>query len=493
MNKKGDVIEIDITDFSTDGEGIGKTDAFTWFIKDSVIGDRVRAVVMKTKKSYGYARVVEILKESKDRVELRCPVARPCGGCALQSVSYRAQLAFKQNKVINNLIRLGGFSREVLEEVEIAPIIGMKEPWHYRNKAQYPIGTDREGNLIAGFYAGRTHSIIPWTNCLLGQKKNQIILETILDFMREHHISAYDETTSKGLVRHVLIREGKDQGQDQVMVCIIINGKSLPKSNILIERLKSIEGMISISLNINTQNTNVIMGREILQLFGPLTITDSIGDIAFEISPLSFYQVNPLQTKVLYDKALEFANLTGKETVWDLYCGIGTISLFLARKAKQVYGVEIVEAAILDAKNNAKKNHITNADFFVGKAEEVLPAMYQNALKNGNHQQSHPDVIVVDPPRKGCDRACLETMVAMQPERMVYVSCDSATLARDLKYLTANGYQLKKVQAVDQFPHTSHVETVALLSKLDSKKYISVELSMDDMDLTSVESKATYK
>lgn len=466
MNKKGDVIEVDITDFSTDGEGIGKTDAFTWFIKDSVIGDRVRAVVMKTKKSYGYARVVEILKESKDRVELRCPVARPCGGCALQSVSYRAQLAFKQNKVINNLIRLGGFSREALEEVEIAPIIGMKEPWHYRNKAQYPIGTDREGNLIAGFYAGRTHSIIPWTNCLLGQKKNRIILETILDFMREHHISSYDETTSKGLVRHVLIREGKDQGQDQVMVCIIINGKSLPKSNILIERLKSIEGMTSISLNINTQNTNVIMGREILQLFGPLTITDSIGDIAFEISPLSFYQVNPLQTKVLYDKALEFANLTGKETVWDLYCGIGTISLFLARKAKQVYGVEIVEAAILDAKNNAKKNHITNADFFVGKAEEVLPAMYQNALKNGNHQQSHPDVIVVDPPRKGCDRACLETMVAMQPERMVYVSCDSATLARDLKYLTANGYQLKKVQTVDQFPHTSHVECVALIQRV---------------------------
>lgn len=473
---KNDMITVTIEDIGIDGEGIGKLDGFTFFIKDAMIGDVVEAKVMKAKKNYAYARLLRVLTPSKQRAEPVCAYHKQCGGCQIQALDYHAQLSFKENKVRNHLLRIGGFSKELLDEV-MEPIVGMEKPFRYRNKAQFPVGTDKEGNLITGFYAGRTHDIIANTDCALGAAENKQILEAVLDYMRRNKVSAYDEKTGNGYVRHILIRKGFTSGE--IMVCLIVNGSRIPAEEQLVEALKVIEGMTSIYINTNTENTNVIMGRRSRVLWGESTISDVIHrrtleeiasgkdaltdsdreGITFAISPLSFYQVNPVQTEKLYSLALEYAGLTGEETVWDLYCGIGTISLFMAQRAKQVYGVEIVEQAIEDARENAKRNHIENAAFYVGKAEEVLPHLYET-------EHIFADVICVDPPRKGCDEACLETIIKMAPKRIVYVSCDSATLARDLKYLCANGYELKKVRAVDQFGHTVHVETCVLLSKL---------------------------
>ena len=508
--QKNDIVELEITDMGVSGEGIGKADGLTFFVKDAIIGDTIRARITKLKKTYGYARVEELVKPSDLRCEPRCPQHRRCGGCQIQAMAPEAQLKFKQEKVRGNLIRLGGFAADFIDAV-MEPIVGMDEPYRYRNKAQFPIGTDREGNPVAGFYAARTHSIIPVTDCLLGVEENRTILEMVLSFMRENGVSAYDETTGKGLMRHVLIRYGF--ATKEIMVALVINGKKLPAQEKLVEQLCTIPGMKSISININQENTNVILGEQTICIWGEPYITDYIylrdcsddhfartdRAVAFQISPQSFYQVNPVQTEKLYSLALEYAGLTGTESVWDLYCGIGTISLFLAQKAGQVYGVEIVPQAIEDAKRNAALNGITNAQFFVGKAEEVLPKFYaehvvngigENATDAGGHvitdemctaktdsfhlgeqehvkgDMSHPDVIVVDPPRKGCDSACLDTMLKMQPERIVYVSCDSATLARDLRILCDGGYEIKRVRPVDQFGHTVHVESVVLLSKV---------------------------
>lgn len=453
--KKNDILTVEITDTGTEGEGIGKNAGFTLFVKDAVIGDTVQVKVMKAKKNYAYAKLEKVLVPSPFRVQPPCAFHRQCGGCQLQSLSYEKQLEFKQNKIRNNLVRIGGFDPEKIDAC-MEPIIGMEDPWHYRNKAQFPFGYDKEGNVVTGFYAGRTHTIIPNTDCVLGVKENKEILEIILAYMKKYAVSAYEETSGKGLVRHVLIRKGFASGQ--IMVCLILNGKKLPEEQWLAEELWKIPGMTSVSVNVNTERTNVIMGKKVRVLKGEEKIEDAIGDVVFRISPLSFYQVNPVQTRKLYGKALEYAGLTGEETVWDLYCGIGTISLFLAQKAKKVYGVEIVPEAIADAKENAVRNGITNAEFFVGKAEEVLPQMYEE-------EGVYADVIVVDPPRKGCDEKCLETMVRMRPESIVYVSCDSATLGRDLKYLGEKGYEIGKWRGCDMFPGTGHVETAVLLEQ----------------------------
>ncbi len=518
--KKNDIIKLIIEDIGTEGEGIGKIDGFTLFVKDAVVGDEIEAKILKVKKNYAYARLEKLLKPSPYRLEPKCTYHRQCGGCQIQALSYEKQLEFKENKVRNNLLRIGGFSQQLLESC-MEPIVGMEEPYHYRNKAQYPMGMDKEGHIITGFYAGHTHSIIANTECYLGVLENKDILETILEYMEVNHVSAYNEETGKGHVRHVLIRTGFTSGE--IMVCLIINGRDkkacksgefLPNQQDLLNRLTQIPHMTSVSVSINTEKNNVIMGKEIHMLWGEPTISDIIHvrdmtqegypfnghELTFKISPLSFYQVNPMQTEKLYSLALEYAGLTGQETVWDLYCGIGTISLFLADKAKQVYGVEIVPQAIEDARENAGRNGIRNAEFFVGKVEEVLPEFYEklskkqaqkfvaapkqqdkksttgaknSAVENeGKPKETqdalrmlHPDVIVVDPPRKGCDVACLDTMLKMQPKRIVYVSCDSATMARDVKLLCESGYELKRVRAVDQFPHTVHVETVCLLTQ----------------------------
>lgn len=482
MEKNQEFI-VTIEDMNEDGAGVGKVDGYIWFVKDAVIGDVVRAKAMKMKKSYGFARLMEVMEPSASRVIPSCPVARQCGGCQLQAMSYEEQLKFKERKVMNNLIRIGKFDED---EIHMLPIMGMEEPWRYRNKAQFPFGKDKDGNVIAGFYAGRTHAIVEAEDCLLGVEENREILDIVKQFMKEMKIEPYDELSHKGLVRHVLIRKGFKTGE--IMVCLVINGNKLPGKERLMEMLTGgdgVKGMTSISYSVNQEKTNVIMGKEIVNLYGPGYISDYIGNVKYQISPLSFYQVNPVQTERLYGTALEYAGLTGNEIVWDLYCGIGTISLFLAQKAKKVYGVEIVPQAIEDARRNAEINGIHNAEFFVGKAEEVLPEQFEK-----NHV--HADVIVVDPPRKGCDAVCLDTILKMRPERVVYVSCDSATLARDLRYLADGGYVVERGKCCDMFPGTVHVETVALLSKLDVDKHIDVEIKLDELDLTSAESKATY-
>lgn len=482
--KKNDLVNLTIEDVSADGEGIGKLDGFTFFVKDAIIGDTIVARVTKLKKTYGYGRLEEIVTPSEYRIEAPCAFHKQCGGCQIQAMNYEEQLNFKQNKVFNNLVRIGGFSADFVASV-MEPIVGMENPFRYRNKAQFPIGrrkvSEETGDItsgekwevIAGFYAGRTHHIIANTDCLLGITENKEILEVFLSYMCENQVSVYDEETGRGLVRHLLIRKGFASGE--IMVCVVMNADKLPAEAKLIKMMSEIKGIASLSVSINKEKTNVIMGKTIRTIWGKDKIKDTIrilnaddfspsGDsVEFSISPLSFYQVNPVQTEKLYSLALSFAQLTGKETVWDLYCGIGTISLFLAKRAAKVYGVEVVDDAIRDAKENAKNNGIANAEFFVGKAEEVLPGFYENEKEAG--RVATADVIVVDPPRKGCDAMCLNTILKMQPKRVVYVSCDSATLARDLQILCEGGYELKRVRAVDQFAHTTHVETVTLLQR----------------------------
>lgn len=448
--KKNDLLQIKIEAMGNAGEGIGKIDGYPLFVKDALPGDLAEVRVTKVKKTYAFARLERVLEASPDRTEPRCPLHRRCGGCQIQALSYEKQLEYKEQKVREDLIRIGGFA-----DPPVFPVLGMDEPYHYRNKAQFPFGRNREGRIVTGFYAGRTHTIVPGTDCAIGVPENKQILELILDFIEKHGIAPYDETTGKGLLRHALIRKGFATGE--LMVCLVINGRSFPHVEELADRLFEIPGMTSFSLNVNQKNTNVILGEEVIPVRGQTYITDRIGGVSYQISPLSFYQVNPVQTEKLYRTALEYAGLTGGETVWELYCGIGTISLFLARGAGQVYGVEVVPQAVEDARRNADLNGITNVVFYLGKAEEVLPEKYE---KDG----IRADVIVVDPPRKGCDSACLETMLRMEPERIVYVSCDPATLARDLKILCADGrYELSKVQPVDMFPHTAGIENVAQL------------------------------
>lgn len=477
MYKKNDVVTVKITDQGTTGEGIGKIDGYALFVKDTVIGDEVKVKIMKAKKNYAFARLIEIIEPSPERVVPPCPVAKSCGGCQLQAMSYKEQLRFKEKKVYSNIKRIGG-----IEDFEMKPIIGMEDEtvslevgkesndgkqgaFYYRNKAQFPVGLNKDGKIVTGFYAGRTHSIIDIDSCMLGIRPNGIdvnkqVMNIVKAFMELESLQPYDEVSGKGLVRHVLIRIGKTT--KQVMVCIIINGNKIPKSELLVEKLLEVPGMADISLSVNREKSNVIMGTEIISLYGPGYIEDYIGDVKFRISPLSFFQVNPVQTEKLYGKALEYADLTGNETVWDLYCGIGSISLFLAKKAKKVIGVEIIPEAIADAKVNAEINDIQNAEFLVGAAEEVVPKYF---AEHKDEPECKPDVIVVDPPRKGCDPKLLETMVEMSPKRIVYVSCDSATLARDLKWLNENGYKLVEVTPCDQFGQTVHVEVVCFLTR----------------------------
>ncbi|MCI9188093.1 MAG: 23S rRNA (uracil(1939)-C(5))-methyltransferase RlmD [Lachnospiraceae bacterium] len=511
--QKNDMIAVEIEDIGNDGEGIGKADGFTLFVKDAVVGDTVEARIVKVRKNYAYARLEKVIEPSPFRVEAKCAFHRQCGGCQLQALSYEKQLDFKEKKIRDSLIRIGGFEPEYVD-AHMESIVGMEEPFRYRNKAQYPVGTGKNDMIVTGFYAGRTHSIIANTDCWLGVEENKEILECILEYMRENHVSAYDEASGTGLVRHVLIRKGFASGE--IMVCLVINKEMthalcagergrkdyLPKQKGFIDKLIRIKGMTSVSVSINTEKTNVILGKEIHTLWGRDTISDTIHvrdmtqpgypftgkGLTFWISPLSFYQVNPGQTEKLYSLALEYAGLTGKETVWDLYCGIGTISLFLAGSARKVYGVEIVPQAIADARENAGRNGIENAEFFVGKAEEVMGDFYE-----GNETEKKPDVIVVDPPRKGCDGACLEAMLKVRPERIVYVSCDPATLARDLRVLCDGGYGVERIRGVDMFGMTVHVESIVLLSKLHTKQNIEVELEMSELDLTAAESKATYE
>lgn len=472
--EKNQEFVLEITDMGTQGEGIGKIDGYTIFVKDAMIGDVIRGKILKTKKHFAYGRMIEMITPSPERVSPKCPVARQCGGCQIQHCSYERQLKWKEEKVKNCLERIGKFSvvcngeQKQEQEIQMEPILAMETPYHYRNKAQFPVGKDKEGKLVAGFYAGRSHTIIHNTDCAIQHPCNKPIVDTILSYMEDCGITAYEEEKHTGLVRHILTRVGVQTGQ--VMVCLVINGETLPYKEELVKRLcqetlLSLPGdkrlhIESICINENRDKTNVILGKKVSVLYGKAYIEDFIGDIKYQISPLSFYQVNPLQTKKLYETALEYADLQGGEVVWDLYCGIGTISLFLAQKAKKVCGVEIVPAAIEDARKNAALNGMANVEFFVGAAEEVVPQQYEKS--DGKLQA---DVVSLDPPRKGCDEKLLETVIKMNPQKIVYVSCDPATLARDLRYLCDRGYELKKVRPCDMFGHSYHVETVVLLSR----------------------------
>ena len=484
---------------SDEGLGIGHAEGMALFVKDAVVGDRVRAKAVKVKKNYAFARTEEVLQPSEDRAEPICPVARSCGGCQIQEMRYEAQLRLKEQKVRNNLMRIGGFyiddnriinnadmketgsGEEISDAGIFCPIIGMDSPWKYRNKAQFPIGTGRDGNPVAGFYAGRTHSIIDNHQCDIGIEENRIVLETVLDWMKQYHVSAYNETTGMGIIRHVMTRAGFATGQ--LMVVIVAAVQRLPKEEQLVKALEAALKersfhLTSIVLNINKAKTNVILGEGSRTLLGEDYIEDKIGELTYRISSKSFYQVNPAQTEKLYMTALSYAQLTGEETVWDLYCGTGTISLFLAQKAGKVIGVEVIPDAIRNAEKNADINHIDNCEFIVGKAEDVVDRLEQ------------AEVIVVDPPRKGLDHTVVDTILRCAPDRIVYVSCDSATLARDLKLFAEGGYRIRKVQPVDMFPHTVHVETVVLLGREKVDGYIDL-----DLDIEKLESKggsATY-
>lgn len=494
--KKNQEVIVTIEDLGNDGEGIGRLDGYALFVKDALPGETVRVKLIKCKKNYGYAKLLEILPPAVPdvgRVQPKCPEARQCGGCTLQHLSYEKQLLFKEKKVYNCLRRIGGVTFG--EEIQCLPVIGMDEPWHYRNKAQFPVrmhkSVDGAYRPAAGFYAGRTHCVIPVTDCAIQDKCMKQVTESVLSWMEENNIPAYDEKTLGGVVRHIYIRKAFYTGE--IMVCLVINKKRLKEDlcRRLTGRLSAIHGMTGIFLNSNTKNTNVILGDDMLLIWGRDYIEDRIGDIRYRISPKSFFQVNPVQTEKLYETALRFADLSGSETVWDLYCGIGTISLFLAKRAKQVYGVEIVPEAVESARENARLNHIDNVAFFCGAAEEVVPRwMEEDAVGTGSESPGNSDafstvfradVVVVDPPRKGCDPILLKTITQMSPEKIVYVSCDPATLARDVKMLLGAGYALKRVQPCDMFPQGGHVETVCVLGNKNRKPddYLKVNIDVD--------------
>ena len=536
--KKNDLVILEITDLTEEGQGVGKKDGLVFFVKDSVMGDVVEARILKVKKNYAYAKVEKLLQASPYRATPLCPVAGKCGGCQLQHLSYEKELAWKEDRIAQSLIRIAGIPEEEVHAKGEGILGGKTE--RYRNKAQYPVqngkGIREEktagggapvkskkeseneqesyDSLCMGFYGFHSHRIIETEDCLINSAENPLILRCIKNWAREYQISGYEEETGKGLLRHIFLRKGFSTGE--ILLCLVINGRSLAHGKELWERLQGLslndeegslqsradmqcdmdtqsraelhcgvdtqseadghceenrkiqEKIIGLCVNINEGSGNAILGRETRCLYGKDSIEDKIGELSFSISVPSFYQVNPAQTEKIYGKALEYAALTGEETVWDCYCGIGTISLFLAQKAKQVYGLEIVPEAIENAKKNAEKNGLHNAEFFVGAAEEVLPKWVEEQKREGKDVGNLVDVVSLDPPRKGCDETCLSAVLELSPKRIVYVSCDPGSLARDMKYLREGGYKLEKWVGIDNFPRTGHVETIALLQKEES-------------------------
>ncbi|KXG78750.1 23S rRNA (uracil-C(5))-methyltransferase RlmCD [Fervidicola ferrireducens] len=449
MLQIGQKVEMEITGMAHEGQGVGRVNGLAVFVEGALKGEKVLARIEKVSKNYAIARVEKIIVPSPERVELPCPYAEKCGGCSLQHLSYKGQLDFKTQKVKDNLERIGHIHTTVLET------IGMDIPFKYRNKAQYPVGK-KDGRAVLGFYKKRSHELVPIRSCLIQHDFSWQVAELVGKWVEKYQIPVYDEVKHEGLLRHVITRIGAKTGE--VMVVLVINGRKIPRLKELIGALeKNIEGLTSVYLNINTKKTNVILGEENILVYGKPYIMDFIGEIKFTLSPNSFFQVNPVQVEVLYSKALEFSALTGEETVIDAYCGIGTITLFLARKAKKVYGIELVSDAVKDARKNARLNGIENVEFIEGAAEEVMPRLLTQGVG--------ADVIVMDPPRRGCEEGLLEAAVEMNPSRMVYVSCNPATLARDLRFLEDRGYKTELVQPVDMFPFTHHVECVALIRR----------------------------
>jgi 23S rRNA (uracil1939-C5)-methyltransferase len=445
MIQKNDDYEVDIIDEGYEGEGIAKIDGYTTFIKGAISGEKTKIKILKANKDFGFGKLLEVLSVSKNRQEPVCAAFNKCGGCSLQHMDYEYQLNHKKNIVLNSLKKALGFN------VEVNETIGMGIPYNYRNKAQYPVSNNK-----IGFFADRSHNIVENDNCYIQNSISDKLAKDTFKLIQKYKISIYDEKNGKGLIRHIVTRIAVNTGE--LMLILVTNGEQFKEKNMLIDDIVKLYPTInSIVQNINTENNNVILGDKCITLYGDDYITDILGDFKFKISPLSFYQVNPVQTELLYNTAKEFADLTGKETVFDLYSGIGTISIFMSDKAEKIYSVEVVEAAVEDAKENAKLNNIDNIEFVQGEAETIVPELYEKNIK--------ADVVFIDPPRKGCEQSLLNTIAEMKTEKVIYISCNPATLARDLKYLTDNGYKIEKVQPVDMFPQTSHVETVVLMSQ----------------------------
>ncbi len=449
VEKNADYI-MTIDNMGYEGEGVGKIDNFTVFVAGAVIGEKVKIKIVKISKNFAFGKLLEIIEASPSRIEPVCSIYKSCGGCNIQHIDYKAQLDFKTNRVIQVINRIGK-----LEEVIIHPTLGMESPYNYRNKVQLPV-SNKNGEVKIGFYAARSHDIINMETCHIQDKVADIVVKLTRQWMKEFNIESYNEEKHQGILRHIMIRKGSRTGE--VMVVLVTNSKDLPyKEEFIALMTKKIQGLVSVIQNINNEKTNAILGMHCKTLWGKDTITDYIGEFKFEVSPLSFFQVNSIQTEVLYSKALEYANLSGGEVVLDAYCGTGTISLFLSQKAKKVYGVEIVPEAIENAKINAIENKVDNAEFIVGEAEKVIPKLISEGVR--------ADVVVVDPPRKGCEKILLEAISSMEPKTIVYVSCDPGTLARDLGILDELGYKTLEIQPVDMFPQTAHVECCALLKR----------------------------
>lgn len=477
--KKGDIIEVQISGLGSSGEGVGRYNGFTVFVKNALPEEIVQAEIVLVKKNYAVGVLKQLIKAASERTEPICPVYKECGGCQLQHLSYAGQLKMKQQQVLDALTRIGHL------DVEVLPVIGCSNPWNYRNKMQFPAAVNTEGKINIGCYAAATHSVIDTGSCLIQKEANNEVLTTVRKWMQRFGISAYDEKTGKGLVRHVMSRVGVHSGE--VMAVLITSAYDIPHKKELVEWLeKYVPGLVSVVQNINKKPTNVVMGSKTRVLYGRPTITDSLGALSFNISAQSFFQVNSEQAEKLYNKALEYAALNGNETVVDVYCGTGTISLYLAKHAAQVYGIEIVPPAIEDAKKNAADNNCHNAEFILGDAAEKLPELLSQGVQ--------PDVVIVDPPRAGCEQKVLQAIADVKPKRIVYVSCNPASLARDLAYLAGRDYKALAAQPVDMFPMTSHVETVVSLSKgyIDHDT-IDIEISLEDMDFSAYRGKATYK
>lgn len=453
--KKDDIIEVEIIDMGDSGEGIGKYEGLTIFAEGAIVGDVAQVKINKVKKRFALGETVKIIEPSKDRIESDCKYSKNCGGCQLRDMNYEATLKLKEKQVNDAIERIGG-----LTDINVNNIIGMDNPNRYRNKVLYPVAkdgiTDNAMMPSIGFYKKKTHNIVNVNTCLLQNEVNDVIIQTIREFIKENKIRMYNTQTKKGVIRNVMIRNSSANGE--VMVVIVTNGKHFHWEEALVATLTSkVDKIKSIVINVNKSPINTGLAKGSYFIYGSETITDKIGDFEFAISPRSFFQVNPIQTEKLYSKAIEYAGLTGSETVFDVYCGAGTISLFLAKKAKMVYGIESVESAAIDADKNATSNGITNVEFCLGEAEVVMPKLYEEGTT--------ADVVVIDPPRKGCEQIVLDTIIKMAPKTVVYVSCKPSTLARDLKILTDGGYSVEEVQPVDMFPWTTHVETVVLIEK----------------------------
>ena len=478
MIRKNDIFEADITAMTTEGSGICRIEGMAVFVPGTAVGDRCAVRIVKVLRKYAFGRLEKLLAPSPDRIAPDCPVAAQCGGCVYRHIRYEAELQIKTQRVRDALERIGG-----LQDFQMEPILAAPDRCRYRNKCQLPIGLSKDGTLQLGFYAVNSHRIVNTESCLLQPEAFDRAAAAFRRWYAVSGESVYDEASHSGVLRHLYMRRGEMSGE--MMVCVVANGAALHEEALLVEMLReAVPEITGVLLNINREKTNVVLGKTCRTLWGKDTITDTLCGLAFEIAPHAFYQVNRTQAERLYGKAAEYAGLTGAETLLDLYCGTGTIGLSMAKNAKKLIGAEIVPAAVENARRNAERNAIQNAEFLCADAAEAARILFERGEK--------PDVIVIDPPRKGCDSALIATIAAMRPKRVVYVSCDPATLARDLKLFGESGYKTETVTPADMFPGTAHVETVVLLSKLNTKQHVEVELNLDELDLTAAESKATY-